>query len=80
MCGLMMLVPFFIGFKKCERSMSTLNVFSLLELGTALVCISMNNFSLGFFCGIICVPLALFINPTTCRFVNNNKLECEKHV
>lgn len=72
LCGLMALMPLFVRFKKCERSVSTLNVFSLLELGTALVCISMNNFSLGLFCGVLCVPFALFINSTTCRLVNNN--------
>ncbi|EFA06039.1 glycosylphosphatidylinositol anchor attachment 1 protein [Tribolium castaneum] len=60
-------MPLFIPFKACEKSMSVLNILSLLELGTTLICVSMNNFSLALFCAIIYVPLALIIGITRCR-------------
>ncbi|KAJ8946439.1 hypothetical protein NQ318_014426 [Aromia moschata] len=63
-----LLLPYFVPFRTCERSMNVLNIFCLLELGTALICISMNNFSLGMFCATVSVPLALCVNPTSCRY------------
>lgn len=63
----LLLLPVFVTFKSCEKSVSILNILSLLELGTALICISMNNFSLALFCSVIYVPLALIIGITHCR-------------
>lgn len=63
-----LLMPFLVPFRNCERSMNAFNILAMLELGTALICISMNNFSLGMFCAAVSVPLALFINPTSYRF------------
>lgn len=63
---IMLIFPYFIPFKDCEKSMSVLNILCLLELGTALICISMNNFSLGLFCSVIYVPPALSIGVTQC--------------
>ncbi|XP_060515996.1 glycosylphosphatidylinositol anchor attachment 1 protein isoform X2 [Cylas formicarius] len=66
--GAGLLVPLLLGnTRTSEVSMNILCTFSLLELGTALICIAMNNFSLGLFCGIVSVPFALFITPTKCR-------------
>lgn len=64
---ILLIIPFFIPFKGCEKSMSVLNILSLLELGTTLICVSMNNFSLALFCAIIYVPLALIIGITRCN-------------
>lgn len=61
-------LPVVIPFKSKERDMTVLNVISLLELGTALICISMNNFSFGMFCATISVPFALFAHPTSCKY------------
>ncbi|XP_068892898.1 glycosylphosphatidylinositol anchor attachment 1 protein [Tenebrio molitor] len=65
--GALLIMPVFIPFKGHEKSMSVLNILSLLELGTTLICISMNNFSLALFCAVIYVPLALIIGITRCR-------------
>ncbi|XP_072387692.1 glycosylphosphatidylinositol anchor attachment 1 protein [Diabrotica undecimpunctata] len=65
--GLLLFLPLFIGLRKCRESMELLNVLAMLELGTALICISMNNFSLGLFCATILIPIALLINPSDCR-------------
>lgn len=62
----LLIFPYFIPFKDCEKSMSVLNILCLLELGTALICVSMNNFSLGLFCSVIYVPLALSMGITKC--------------
>ncbi|XP_018578205.1 glycosylphosphatidylinositol anchor attachment 1 protein [Anoplophora glabripennis] len=63
-----LLLPFLVPFRSCERSMNAFNILAMLELGTALICISMNNFSLGMFCAVVSVPLALFMNPTSNRY------------
>ncbi|KAG5900575.1 hypothetical protein JTB14_022880 [Gonioctena quinquepunctata] len=63
----LLLLPIFVSFRNCKRGMELLNVLALLELGTVLICVSMNNFSLGIFCAVISVPLALCIGPTSCR-------------
>lgn len=65
--GVLLLLPFFVGLRKCRESMELLNVMAMLELGTVLICISMNNFSLGLFCATIVIPAALLINPTNSR-------------
>ncbi|KAJ8925394.1 hypothetical protein NQ315_009226 [Exocentrus adspersus] len=63
-----LLLPFMVPFRRCERSVNAFSILAMLELGTALICTSMNNFSLGMFCAVMSVPLALLINPTTCRY------------
>ncbi|CAG9813559.1 unnamed protein product [Phaedon cochleariae] len=65
--GLLLFMPIFISFRQCKQGMELLNMLAMLELGTVLICISMNNFSLGLFCAIVSVPLALCIGPTSCR-------------
>ncbi|CAH0551800.1 unnamed protein product [Brassicogethes aeneus] len=67
-CALSFAVVYLVSFKTCSNSMTVLNIFALLELGTTLICISMNNFSLGMFCATIWAPIALFINPTSCKY------------
>ncbi|CAG9860436.1 unnamed protein product [Phyllotreta striolata] len=64
---LLTVLPLFVSIRHCKKSMELLNILAMLELGTTLICISMNNFSLGLFCGIISVPAALVINPSNCR-------------
>ncbi|XP_030754522.1 glycosylphosphatidylinositol anchor attachment 1 protein [Sitophilus oryzae] len=62
-------IPFVLGrLRRCSASMDFLCIISLLELGTALICLAMNNFSLGIICGILSVPFALLIRPTTCKY------------
>lgn len=64
-----LLIAFLVPFRSCESSMNAFGILAMLELGTALICISMNNFSLGMFCAVVSAPLALFMNPTSCRWV-----------
>nr|XP_023017699.1 glycosylphosphatidylinositol anchor attachment 1 protein [Leptinotarsa decemlineata] len=59
-------MPMFVSFRNCIKGMEQLNILAMLELGTVLICISMNNFSLGLFCSILSVPLALCIGATSC--------------
>ena len=63
---LMMLVPIFIK-KPDYESLIILNVLALLELGTALICISMYNISLAMFLAVLYAPFACLISPTRCR-------------
>jgi hypothetical protein len=44
-------------------SFKVLQIAVLLELGTALIAISMINFSLGFILSVIIVPFALLVRP-----------------
>lgn len=60
----LLLAPLLLRVRMCYKSMAVLNILSLLELGTALVCVSMNNFSLGLFAATIYAPLALIIGHT----------------
>lgn len=45
-----------------------LHVAALLEAATSLIIVGMLNFSLGFLLSTVCVPFALFVNPTSGRF------------
>ncbi|KAF7285673.1 hypothetical protein GWI33_010251 [Rhynchophorus ferrugineus] len=40
-----------------------------LELGTVIICLAMNNFSLGIFCGIISVPVSLLIDANPNKYL-----------
>ncbi|XP_066253687.1 glycosylphosphatidylinositol anchor attachment 1 protein [Euwallacea similis] len=61
--SLALLIPYLTNsIRKCQRSCDLLCIFALLELGTALICISMNNISLGIICSTISVPVALIID------------------
>lgn len=51
----------------CQKSMKVLNILSLLELGTLLICVSMMNFSMALYTAVIYAPLALFIGQSKCR-------------
>ncbi|KAL1494279.1 hypothetical protein ABEB36_009903 [Hypothenemus hampei] len=63
-----LLIPFLLkSVNHSEGSLNLLCIFGLLELGTALICLSMNNISLGIFCGTISVPFALIAEPTKNR-------------
>nr|CAI5838299.1 unnamed protein product [Callosobruchus analis] len=64
--GIALLIPFVI-FKFFDKSIEILNVFAMLELGTALICISMTNFSLGMFCAVLSVPFMLWFRRTPSR-------------
>lgn len=61
------LLPNFFPLCNSEDAMNALNILCLLELGTALICICMTNFSLGLFCSLVSVPAALCIEPTSNR-------------
>lgn len=62
---IILVIPYFLDIRNCYKTMTILNIMCLLELGTALICISMNNFSLGLYATIIYTPLALFIGQTS---------------
>lgn len=68
-CFVLILTPFLLRFHKCEDAGNALNILCLLELGTALICISMTNFSLGLFCSVVSVPAALCVEPTANRYL-----------
>ncbi|CAG9772012.1 unnamed protein product [Ceutorhynchus assimilis] len=53
-----------------DFSFEVMLIFALLELGTTLICLSMNNISLGMFCSVISVPMALIIDITSNKFFN----------
>ncbi|XP_044760728.1 glycosylphosphatidylinositol anchor attachment 1 protein [Coccinella septempunctata] len=55
-------LPIFVKFKRNSEAMTIFNVLALLELGTLLICVGMNNFSLAILTGILYTPFALFIN------------------
>jgi len=63
----LLISPTFVMIRTCYKSMTVLNILSLLELGTVLICLSMYNFSLGLLAGTLYVPLVLLINPSNCR-------------
>ncbi|CAH1963460.1 unnamed protein product [Acanthoscelides obtectus] len=63
------LIPFLI-FGFFDKSIEILNVFAMLELGTALICISMTNFSLGMFCAVLSVPFTLWVGRTNSRIAS----------
>lgn len=65
---LLLIVPAFVKFKKNTEAMAIFNVLALLELGTLLICVGMNNFSLAILVGILYTPFALFINNSNLRF------------
>ncbi|ERL95801.1 glycosylphosphatidylinositol anchor attachment 1 protein-like [Dendroctonus ponderosae] len=61
-------VPYMFGeLRNCPQSLNLLCIFSLLELGTTIICLSMNNISLGIICGAIIVPFALIIDVTSSK-------------
>lgn len=60
---LLLTMPLFV-FGKTPKAMKVLNILSLLELGTLLVCVAMTNFSLALYVAVIYVPFALFIGGT----------------
>lgn len=62
-----LLTPLFVRVKDCRKTMTVLNILSLLELGTALICVAMNNFSLALYAAVIYTPLALLIGQARCR-------------
>ncbi|XP_045476144.1 glycosylphosphatidylinositol anchor attachment 1 protein [Harmonia axyridis] len=59
---ILLIIPAFVKFRKNVEAMAIFNVLALLELGTFLICIGMNNFSLAIFMGLLYTPLVLFIN------------------
>lgn len=63
---LLLTMPLFT-FGKTPNAMKILNILSLLELGTLLVCVAMTNFSLALYAAVIYVPLALFVGGTNSR-------------
>lgn len=65
--GALLLAPLLLSVRMCHKSMAVLNILSLLELGTALICVSMNNFSLALYAATIYAPLALAIGHTRNR-------------
>lgn len=62
---LSILTPKFLKFDQCNAQF--IHIMLLLELGTALLSVSMLNFSLGFFLCVGIVPFAIVMN------VNNNQ-------
>lgn len=64
--ALLLLFPYVVPFRRCDKSIRILNIFALLELASTLIGISMHNFSLGLFCATLSVPFALLLGPTTC--------------
>lgn len=60
---LFLTMPLFT-FGKTPKAMKVLNILSLLELGTLLICVAMTNFSLALYAAVIYVPFALFIGGT----------------
>lgn len=65
--AVLLVVPLLVPLCYNEDAMNLLSILCLLELGTALISISMTNFSLGLFCSLISVPAALCIEPTANR-------------
>jgi len=64
--ALTVLVPFFIGIVVGRsRHLVLLNILALLELATLLVAVSLTNFSLAFFIGIIYLPPTLCVRPNS---------------
>ncbi|KAK9887887.1 hypothetical protein WA026_000191 [Henosepilachna vigintioctopunctata] len=71
LASLMLLtVPFFVPFKKNIEAMAIMNVLALLELGTFLICVAMNNFSLAFLTGVLYTPFVLLINNSNSRLMS----------
>lgn len=64
---LLLITPWIVGVD--QETFDLLCIFALLELGTALICISMNNISLGIFCSVISAPIALLVDINFNRFV-----------
>lgn len=62
-----LLTPLFVRVRDCQKTMTVLNILSLLELGTTLICVAMNNFSLALYAAVIYTPLALFVGQARCR-------------
>lgn len=60
---ILLLLPFLIPGNSSEKNMQVLNIFANLEMGTSIIAIGMMNFSLALFCGVLCVPIILFIIP-----------------
>lgn len=59
-------MPWMFGeLRSCPQSLNLLCIFALLELGTTIICLAMNNISLGVFCGAILVPFALMMDVTS---------------
>lgn len=56
-----LIIPCFIRLKK--EAAELLHIALLLELGTALIAISMVNFSLGFLLSLVIVPFVLMLDP-----------------
>lgn len=67
----LLLTPVLMGIRGCNNSTTVLHVISLLELGTALICLSIYNFSLGILLGTIYVPILLFLEPCRCRVLSS---------
>lgn len=63
----LLLTPVLLSIQSCHNSAVVLNIVSLLELGTTLICLSMYNFSLGLIIGVIYVPFVLLVNPSNCK-------------
>lgn len=59
---LLLLTPILVPFRNSEKSMIIFNIFTLLELGTALIGVAMTNFSLAILLSVLYVPLALLIS------------------
>ncbi|KAL3272393.1 hypothetical protein HHI36_013870 [Cryptolaemus montrouzieri] len=66
----LLVIPVFVSFRKNSKAMAVLNVIALLELGTLLICVAMNNFSLALLTGILYTPFALLINNSNTKLMS----------
>ncbi|XP_050307434.1 glycosylphosphatidylinositol anchor attachment 1 protein [Anthonomus grandis grandis] len=66
---LTLFIPQFLNdMTRCQESLNLLCMFGLLELGTTMIALSMNNIALGIIWGTITVPVALIIEPSSNKY------------